>query len=91
VTKDTFCRWYDDIDLCKYVYAQAKRHANNDEDMADFIQEAWMRVSQLPDNAKIPRIQGEVYRGIHAAYERGLRRRKREIPFSRLGSRAHVL
>ena len=87
MTKDTFSRWYDDIDLGKYIYAQAKRHANNEDDMADFMQEAWMRISQLSDNAKLPRIQREVYNAIATAYQRELRHRKHEIPFSRISGR----
>ena len=83
MTEAVFGKWYKDAAVMCYVWSQARRHANNDDDMMDFEQEAWARVSQLPDDAKVPRILGEIYRGIHAAYERELRHRKHEIPFSR--------
>ena len=84
MTPSKFNMWYNDRGLSVYVSLQAQRHANNQDDMDDFKQEAWARVFSLTSGCCIDQIHREVYNAIATAYQRELRHRKHEIPFSRM-------
>lgn len=84
MTQVEFLRLYNSTSLTCYVEMQARRHANNPDDIDDFKQEAWVRVSLLSSGCSTDRVEREVYNSIATAYQRELRHRKHEIPFSRM-------
>ena len=84
MTQVEFVRLYNSTSLTNYVGVQARRHANNPDDIDDFKQEAWARIALLSSGCSTDTVGGEAYRAIHAAYERERRRRCHEIPFSRM-------
>jgi hypothetical protein len=76
VTGEEFMTIYGDTALRQYVIDEAKRHSKRLEDQEDFVQEAWLRLSQLEPDRTLEHYREEAYRAIHAIYERDRRRKK---------------
>lgn len=75
MTGEEFVRLYEDTDLRQYIVDEARRHSKRIEDQEDFVQEAWLRISQLEPDRTLEHYCEEAYRAIHAWYERARRRK----------------
>ena len=82
-------------ELRKFVVLEARRHSRNEEDVKDYIQEAWLAISRLGDSPTTPAgadyhwhdkddyfYKQIVYNAIHAAWKRNYRYRRKVRPFS---------
>lgn len=88
-------------ELRKFVVLEARRHSRNEEDVKDYIQEAWLAISRLGDSPTTPAgadmcwhdkddyfYKQIVHRAIQSAYRRNLRYRERVRPFTKVEMRS---
>jgi len=79
MTGDEFMQLWANTGLRQYIVDQAKRHSRNVELQEEFIQEAWMEISECPYECKtLEYYQTVALRAVQKLYQRERRYKKNE-------------
>ena len=70
MTTEEFMLVWNDTELRQYIVDEAKRHSHNMENQEDYIQEAWLYISLLPQGYDIDILKVLSHMTIYREYRR---------------------